>query len=303
MNTLSVNRQVLTATLTRIRGITPVDIAFGGLVNSTGNGVTLDSLVGNETDALQDLLITPGQGLGGKALLLRQPTYVLDYHEAKGITHQYDAAVAAERMNSVFAVPIKFSPTCYGLLYGALRSDSPLSDRLLDQVYSIINSTTRQYLPETVPVDNAHPAPAAQQSPQQHPPDGENQQQLGDIHAALTVILNTTTEPATRKQIESLMERLTNATKRDETNVADIARDASAGPEPARSRTTGNTLTRRETDVLSLTATGCTNNEVCAQLDLELNTVKAYLRSISRKLAARNRTDAVAIARRKRIIP
>lgn len=57
-------------------------------------------------------------------------------------------------------------------------------------------------------------------------------------------------------------------------------------------------LTDREVQVLQLLAEGHPNRVLAQQLFVAETTVKAHLRNITAKLAARNRTDAVAIARR-----
>lgn len=57
-------------------------------------------------------------------------------------------------------------------------------------------------------------------------------------------------------------------------------------------------LTDREIQVLQLLAEGHPNRVLAERLFVTETTVKAHLRNINTKLAARNRTDAVAIARR-----
>ena len=56
-------------------------------------------------------------------------------------------------------------------------------------------------------------------------------------------------------------------------------------------------VTAREYDVLRLVAAGHTNPEIGAELNLSINTVKTYLRTVMRKLAARNRAQLIANAR------
>ena len=56
-------------------------------------------------------------------------------------------------------------------------------------------------------------------------------------------------------------------------------------------------LSEREIQVLQLIAEGLTNQEVATRLYLSLHTVKAHARNIYRKLAVRNRTQAVAKGR------
>lgn len=55
------------------------------------------------------------------------------------------------------------------------------------------------------------------------------------------------------------------------------------------------TLTPREIDVLRLVAGGNANKEIAAQLSLTEETVKSHVRNILSKLAANDRTHAVAI--------
>jgi DNA-binding NarL/FixJ family response regulator len=55
-------------------------------------------------------------------------------------------------------------------------------------------------------------------------------------------------------------------------------------------------LSPREREVLFLLATGLTNEEIAAQLGLSPETTRTQLRSAMRKLGARTRTHAVAIA-------
>lgn len=60
-----------------------------------------------------------------------------------------------------------------------------------------------------------------------------------------------------------------------------------------------NPLTERERDVLRAAADGSTNAEVAEELHLSHGTVRNYLSTAIQKLAARNRAEAVRIAREK----
>jgi DNA-binding NarL/FixJ family response regulator len=57
------------------------------------------------------------------------------------------------------------------------------------------------------------------------------------------------------------------------------------------------TLTRRETDVLRGICEGKPNKEIARDLDLQEVTVKLHVKTLSRKLGAKNRTHAAMIAR------
>jgi DNA-binding NarL/FixJ family response regulator len=56
-------------------------------------------------------------------------------------------------------------------------------------------------------------------------------------------------------------------------------------------------LTPRETDVLVGISEGKSNKEIARDLDIQEVTVKLHLKTMSRKLNARNRTHAAMLAR------
>ncbi|ESW62200.1 MAG: hypothetical protein Q27BPR15_02325 [Rhodobacter sp. CACIA14H1] len=56
-------------------------------------------------------------------------------------------------------------------------------------------------------------------------------------------------------------------------------------------------LTRRETDVLKGICEGKSNKEIARDLELQEVTVKLHVKTLSRKLGAKNRTHAAMIAR------
>ncbi|TNF04607.1 MAG: helix-turn-helix transcriptional regulator, partial [Gammaproteobacteria bacterium] len=62
------------------------------------------------------------------------------------------------------------------------------------------------------------------------------------------------------------------------------------------------TLTKREYDVLQLLALGYNNQAISDKLFISLPTVKTHLRKINSKLQAKNRTEAVMIARKQGLV-
>jgi two-component system nitrate/nitrite response regulator NarL len=62
-------------------------------------------------------------------------------------------------------------------------------------------------------------------------------------------------------------------------------------------------LTKRETEVLSLVATGQTTRAIAAELRISEATVKWHVQSAMRKLGASSRAEAVAIAVRRGLLP
>jgi LuxR family transcriptional regulator, maltose regulon positive regulatory protein len=64
---------------------------------------------------------------------------------------------------------------------------------------------------------------------------------------------------------------------------------------PGRARS--NPLSKRELELLTLVASGCSNKEISSQLVISVATVKRHTTNIFNKLDAKNRTEAVARAR------
>ncbi len=62
-------------------------------------------------------------------------------------------------------------------------------------------------------------------------------------------------------------------------------------------------LTRKELHVLQLLAEGYSNNAIAEKMVVADTTVRTHLRHINAKLGASSRTQAVALARRLRLIP
>jgi ATP/maltotriose-dependent transcriptional regulator MalT len=62
-------------------------------------------------------------------------------------------------------------------------------------------------------------------------------------------------------------------------------------------------LTERERGVLELIAAGRSNEDIAASLQVTLSTVKTHIYRLMHKLAAKNRTDAVAKARQSGLLP
>ena len=85
-------------------------------------------LSGARTDALQNLAVPIGQGIGGRVLALGRPVRVTDYVSAKTITHQFDAQVRGEGLAAMIAVPIIDEGKIVAIGYGALRESAQFGD-------------------------------------------------------------------------------------------------------------------------------------------------------------------------------
>ncbi|MFH9330239.1 LuxR C-terminal-related transcriptional regulator [Streptomyces althioticus] len=270
--------------LARLRRATGLPVAFGGLVEPGRRHVRISELSGTATPALSSLAVTPGNGLGGKAVALARPCAVTDYSVSRQISHEYDAPVAAEGLRSVVAVPVVVRRRVRAVLYGALRTARPLGDRTLGEAVQVARDVeqallVREEAAELLAVTDPAPEPGADSW--QEPGAGAERERVREAHAALRALAPRIADPALRAQLLDACALLT-------------AREAPSG---------GVRLAPREVDVLAWVAAGATNGAAAARLGLTAETVKAYLRSAMRKLGARTRGEAVVAARRAGWLP
>ncbi|MEU0597840.1 helix-turn-helix transcriptional regulator [Streptomyces sp. NPDC006393] len=271
--------------LVRLRRATGLPVAFGGLVEPGRPRVRISELTGTATLALSALAVTSGNGLGGKAVALARPCAVTDYSLSRQISHEYDAAVAAEGLRSVLAVPVVVRRRVRGVLYGALRTAQPLGDRTLGAAVAVARDVEQALVVR----EEARDLLAAAR---QEPADGEAAggaawEQVREAHAALRALAPRIADPALRAELLNACGLLS----------------AAGAPARAPVAAEGVTLAPRELDVLTCVAAGATNATAAARLGLSPETVKSYLRSAMRKLGAHTRGEAVATARRAGVLP
>jgi signal transduction histidine kinase len=96
-------------------------------------------LAGNRTDALQDLVVPVGQGVGGRVMALGRPVRVSDYVTSSSITHQFDVPVRREALGAMVAVPIVHGAgeRPLAIAYAALRGPGRFGDAAVDAVQRI----------------------------------------------------------------------------------------------------------------------------------------------------------------------
>ncbi|MFF4086031.1 response regulator transcription factor [Streptomyces nigra] len=262
--------------LVRLRRSTGLPVAFGGLVEPGRPRVRISELNGTATDSLRRLAVTAGNGLGGKAVALARPCAVTDYSASRQITHEYDAAVAAEGLCSVVAVPVVVRRRVRGVLYGALRTAQPLGDRTLTAAVDAARDVeqalvVRDEVQGLLEAAEPRPAPAE---------GGAAWEQVREAHAALRALAPRIGDPALRAEL------------------LDAAGLLAVGSGPRAVQ-----LAPREVDVLTCVAAGATNAAAAGRLGLRAETVKGYLRSAMRKLGAHTRGEAVVAARRAGLLP
>ncbi|MFE4248135.1 response regulator transcription factor [Streptomyces sp. NPDC056910] len=297
------------AALVRLRRGTGLPVAFGGLmaggIMTAGTGsVRIGELSGAVTGALRGLAIATGNGLGGKALALSRPCAVTDYPVSRHISHEYDAAVAAEGLLSVLAVPVVVRRRVRGVLYGALRTAQPLGDRTLGEAVAaardveqalVVRDEARALLAAVAGAGAAGPVAGGVAGPVAGAGGtaagsgavaavgSAAWEEVREAHGTLRALAPRVMDPALREELLAVCGRLASAT----------------APPPVRD--VG--LTPREVDVLACVATGATNAVTAERLGLRPETVKGYLRSAMRKLGAHTRLEAVVASRRAGLLP
>jgi len=264
--------------LARLRRSTGLPVAFGGLLEPGHQRVRISELNGTATDALRRLAVVAGNGLGGKAVALARPCAVTDYSASRQISHEYDAAVAAEGLCAVVAVPVVVRRRVRGVLYGALRTAQPLGDRTLTAAVDAARDV-EQALVVRDEVQGLLEAARPQTAPAE---GGAAWEQVREAHAALRALAPRIGDPALRAEL------------------LDAAGLLAVGLGPGRRDVE---LAPREVDVLACVAAGATNAVAAGRLGLRAETVKGYLRSAMRKLGAHTRGEAVVAARRAGLLP
>lgn len=264
--------------LIRLRQSTGLPLAFAGLVEPDPGQLRISELQGNRTTSLSGLAVYSGNGLGGKTVALARPCWVTDYSSSRQISHEYDAAVAAEGIRSVLAVPVVVRRRVRGVLYGALRTARPLGDRTVGAALE----AARDVEQALVVHDEARSLLASTRAPEDGAPGAW--EEVREAHGALRALAPKIEDPGLREELLRVCGRLAGAT-------------ASGGGGGSA------VLTPREVDVLACVATGATNAVAAERLGLRPETVKAYLRSAMRKLGAHTRLEAVVAARRAGLLP
>ncbi|MYX59839.1 GAF domain-containing protein [Streptomyces sp. SID8382] len=302
------------STLQRMRRRGGLPVAFGGL-SSGSRQFRISELTGTTTNSLRDLAITPGNGLGGKVLTMSRPISVADYPTSRAISHEYDAAVGAEGLRSMLAVPVVVRGQVRGVLYGALRQPLLLGDRALsaavEAARELERALERELAQELAARDEARRLLAEARQRRQRArwaPTAESVESLASVESLESVA---GTDPAVWEEVReahgdlrALAHRVPDPQLRAEilTACGRLAR-ATSGRGRERDRPHGVDLSPREVDVLACVASGATNSAAAERLGLRPETVKSYLRSSMRKLGARTRLHAVVEARRAGLLP
>lgn len=254
--------ELLRASLVALRAEAGVPMVFGGFTGA--QGLTIAVVDGARAGSLQGLTVPQGTGMGGRVLDVARALVVDDYATAEGISHDHDAAIAAEGLAAICAVPLIRHRQVCGVIYGATRARAALTDHAL----RVMVEGARE-LEQRLAVAEAL---AAQ-------PPKLDLEPAREAYAGLRALAGRLA-PAERDEVLRLAELLT--APADEESIH---------------------LTDRELDVLACIAQGRSNAATAEQLGLKSETVKSYLRSASRRLGASSRWEAVIAARRHGLLP
>lgn len=257
-------------------------VAFGGLVEE--GVVSVTSIVGARTRALDGLRVRPERGLGGRAMMELRPRMTSDYGSSQQITHDYDVFVLGEGLRTLLALPIIVQGRSRGVLYAGGWDE--------EQVGGVTTAPAMQVAQSVA--DELRIRDEVQRRLQTASTDaamipGPQREQLRESFAELRSIAASVADAHVRARIAQVEQRLM--------TLAVDPEAAQTGP------VSKIHLSPRETDVLACAALGSTNAEIAAQLGLREGTVKAYLGTAMSKLDASTRHAAVARARRARLLP
>jgi LuxR family transcriptional regulator, regulator of acetate metabolism len=268
---------VLETSLERVRRASGLPVAFGGLVSADGRSTRLTDFAGTTTLALHGLVVSAGNGLGGRVLTTARPGRVEDYAADPRISHEYDAPVTAEGLRAIAAVPVAMGGSVLAILYAGTREPLSVGARALDAMGRVAlrlgtELTVRREVERRL---------ALVESGSRHRSTAGEWEDVRLAHADLRSLAAETSDPALRARLEQISARL-------------------AGPaRPAG----GPALSPRELDVLAMVAVGCGNAEAARRLGLLPETVKSYLRNAMRKLGTHGRVETVVAARRLGFLP
>lgn len=257
-----------------------VDVLFGGVLD--GNELLISDQMGGRTRSVLGQRVRLGDGLGGKAMLSARPVGVDDYLESTEITHVFDSVIRLEGLRTMAAVPVLVEGRPRGALYAATRDRYHLGNSILGEVQRAAATIgheirVRDEVDRRVAILRVAESEAIGR-------DHDFAEVLRQNYAELISIARLDNDEELAGRLRRFAERLRLPASEP---VAD------EGP----------SLSRRQLDVLAQVALGCEYAEVGRRLGLKVTTVRSYMRAITAKLGVHNRLEAVALARRHRLLP
>lgn len=275
----------LAQTMRKLRKTTQFSVVFGG--ESGEDNTVLSRVVGARTNALRDLTVESGLGLGGRVARSRRPAVVRDYFACEAITGHYRHAVSREGLHTIMAVPVVVKGVTRAVLYGGLREVSGIGDQVQQAFHAAANDLATEFRIRD-DVDRRIAMAEVAHAERRHGIESADLERLRALHGELRSIAAELNDPGLKDRLLAAGTALAGlGGKQDEVpdNLAAVH------------------LSPREIDVLSQVALGCSNAEVGQRLSLSPETIKAYLRNIGSKLETKTRMESVARARLLGLLP
>ena len=264
--------------LTTLKNATSIPVTMSATLLAD-NRLQITQRVGLRTPALQNLILEPGTGVGGRVVSTRRPVGVSDYTRANIISHENDQAMQDEGLHSLLAVPVIVRREIRGVLYVGVHSPVRLGDKVIEEVTMTARCLEQDFAVNSALRQFEASVPATPRSNRSM--NGAEWEQVRSTHSKLRMLANRVDDERMRKEIEVLCEQMVSPVR-----VKQSTR-----------------LSARELDVLSCVALGHTNVEAAEEMGIGAETVKSYLRSVMRKLGAHTRYEAVNAARRIGALP
>ncbi|MCL9760601.1 LuxR C-terminal-related transcriptional regulator [Frankia sp. AiPa1] len=286
---------VLPRALARLRASSGAHLTFGGIVAPHSGRLTVTNVDGPAPSGLLGASVPPGTGIGGQVVRHSRPVVINDSAATRRVLRSTAVPFEGSEFGAILAVPVSMGGTVVAVLYGAMRTEVPFTEaavraaiataRLMERELGAVavhgDSLSSTAPPGRRPPIAAHPVGAV---PLPRSP-GQPQESLRLAYRELQEVTEHVADPLLRGRIGGVSELLRGL----------LDQDTKVGGRLA--------LTPRELEVLAQVALGLSNVETARRLTVSPETVKAYLRSIMRKLGVRNRTAAVHAARQLGMLP
>lgn len=274
-------KDLIVAAVKNFHTVTGVPVALGAQITGADE-MRVVAGEGLRTDALRNLRIDAGTGVGGRVLSTQRVMGVTDYVRSQSITHELDAYIVEEGLRSVAAVPVIVNRKMRAVLFAGVHAAVRLSDRVLEELTQDARCL-EQDIAVLDAMEEAGDGPKTLLSSiASSSNNGPEWEQIRHAHSRLRLLNSQIDDADLRRELEVVAEML-------------ITRPRVALECPH--------LSARELDVLACVAMGRTNAEAAEEMGIGAETVKSYLRSCMRKLDAHNRYEAVSVARQMGVLP
>ena len=233
--------EAIRSALTTLKNSTSIPVTMYATLLAD-NRLQITQWVGLRTPALQNLIMEPGTGVGGRVVSTRRPVGVSDYVRANIISHENDQVMQDEGLHSLLAVPVIVRREIRGVLYVGVHSPVRLGDKVIEEVTMTARCLEQDFAVNSALRQFEASVPATPRSNRSM--NGAEWEQVRSTHSKLRMLANRVDDDNMRKEIEVLCEQMVSPVR-----VKQSTR-----------------LSARELDVLSCVALGHTNVEAAEEM-------------------------------------